>query len=162
MYDLTWNWVSQGGEGGREGWAGGWGEGWRMECTEEGLQNGSTNAGSWLMHSEGVVGVEAWGWVVVGVRAVQTNLTFDDVELHVLGCRLTCTIRDKLHPVPKHGSMLLYVHRKYKVHSDGEPRTATSTFTQLWPYCCPHGPIYRFTVVPLSSVPNKPYGFCGR
>lgn len=28
-----------------------------MECTEEGLQNGSTNAGSWLMHSEGVVDV---------------------------------------------------------------------------------------------------------
>ena len=27
--------------------------------------------------------------------------------------------------------MLLYVHRNHKAHSDGEPRTATSTFTQL-------------------------------
>ena len=30
-----------------------------------------------------------------------------------------------------HGSMLLYVHRNHKAHYDGEPRTATSTFTQL-------------------------------
>ena len=30
-----------------------------------------------------------------------------------------------------HGSMLLYVHRNHKAHWDGEPRTATSTFTQL-------------------------------
>ena len=30
-----------------------------------------------------------------------------------------------------HGSMLLYVHRNRKAHSDGVPRTATSTFTQL-------------------------------
>ena len=35
-------------------------------------------------------------------------------------------IRHKPWPVPKHGSVLLYVHRK-----DGKPRTATSTFTQL-------------------------------
>ena len=32
---------------------------------------------------------------------------------------------------PKHGSMLLYVHRNRKTHEDGKPRTATSTFTQL-------------------------------
>ena len=27
--------------------------------------------------------------------------------------------------------MLLYVHRNHRAHYDGEPRTATSTFTQL-------------------------------
>ena len=31
----------------------------------------------------------------------------------------------------KHGSLLLYVHRNRKAHQDGQPRTATSTFTQL-------------------------------
>ena len=33
--------------------------------------------------------------------------------------------------MPKHGSVLLYVHGNLKAHSDGKPRTATSTFTQL-------------------------------
>ena len=82
-----------------------------------------------------------------------------DVELHVLGCatstftqlwnsglypwwwwwcRASCPrisadiiIRDKLWPMPKHGSMLLYVHRNRKAHNDGKPRTAASPFTQL-------------------------------
>ena len=40
-------------------------------------------------------------------------------------------IMDKLWPMRVHGSMLLYVHRNHKAHSDGEPRTATSTLTQL-------------------------------
>ena len=38
---------------------------------------------------------------------------------------------NKLCPVPKHGSMLLYVHRNRKAHQDGKPRTATSTFPRL-------------------------------
>ena len=33
----------------------------------------------------------------------------DEVMLNVLGCRLTY-IRDKLRPMPKHGSINLYVH----------------------------------------------------
>ena len=36
-------------------------------------------------------------------------------------------IRDKLWPMPKHGSIILYVHRNQKARSDGQPRTATST-----------------------------------
>ena len=38
----------------------------------------------------------------------------DDVELHVLGCRLT--IWDRLSPMPKHGSRLLYVHGNRKTY----------------------------------------------
>ena len=35
--------------------------------------------------------------------------------------------------MPKHGSVMLYVHRNHKAHQlyDGEPKMATSTFTQL-------------------------------
>ena len=33
--------------------------------------------------------------------------------------------------MPKHGSMLLYVHGNQKARWDGQPRTATSTLTQL-------------------------------
>ena len=33
--------------------------------------------------------------------------------------------------MPKHCSVLLYVHRNRKAYYDGKPRTATSTFTQL-------------------------------
>ena len=33
--------------------------------------------------------------------------------------------------MPKHGSVKLYVHGNQKAHSDGQPRTATSTLTQL-------------------------------
>ena len=40
-------------------------------------------------------------------------------------------IRNKPWPMRVHGSMLLYVHRNRKAHQDGEPWTATSTFTQL-------------------------------
>ena len=56
----------------------------------------------------------------------------NDVELNVLGCRVDILlIRDKLWSMRAHGSMLLYVHRNHKARQDGEPRTATSTFTRL-------------------------------
>ena len=38
----------------------------------------------------------------------------DDVELNVLGCRVDIIIGDKLRPIRKHGSTLLYVHRNQK------------------------------------------------
>ena len=34
-------------------------------------------------------------------------------------------------PMPKHGSINLYVHGNQKARKDGQPRTATSTLTQL-------------------------------
>ena len=40
-------------------------------------------------------------------------------------------IRDKLRPVREHGSALLYAHGNHKARSDGKPRRATSTLTQL-------------------------------
>ena len=43
-------------------------------------------------------------------------------------------IRDKLRPMPKHGSLWLYVHGNQKARLDGQPRTATSTLTQLLNY----------------------------
>ena len=43
-------------------------------------------------------------------------------------------IRDKLRPMLKHGSILLYVLENHKAPQDGKPRTATSTFTQLLNY----------------------------
>ena len=36
--------------------------------------------------------------------------------------------------MPKHGSILLYVHGNQKAREDGQPRTATSTLTQLLNY----------------------------
>ena len=43
-------------------------------------------------------------------------------------------IRDKLWPMPKHGAINLYVHGNQKVRLDGQPRTSTSTLTQLLNY----------------------------
>ena len=43
-------------------------------------------------------------------------------------------IGDKLRPMPKHGSVILYVHGNQKARWDGQPRTATSTLTQLLNY----------------------------
>ena len=43
-------------------------------------------------------------------------------------------IRDKLGPMPKHGSIILYVHGNQKARQDGQPRTSTSTLTQLLNY----------------------------
>ena len=42
--------------------------------------------------------------------------------------------RDKLRPIPKHGSINLYVHGSQKAREDGQPRKATSTLTQLLNY----------------------------
>ena len=36
--------------------------------------------------------------------------------------------------MPKHGSIILYVHGNQKVREDGQLRTATSTLTQLLNY----------------------------
>ena len=36
--------------------------------------------------------------------------------------------------MPKHGLIILYVHGNQKARSDGQPRTATSTLTQLLNY----------------------------
>ena len=58
--------------------------------------------------------------------------------LNVLRCQLTyyyiSLIRDKLWPMPKHGAINLYVQRNQKAHEDGQPRTSTSTLTQLLNY----------------------------
>ena len=43
-------------------------------------------------------------------------------------------IRDKLWPMPKHGAIIIYVHGNQKARQDGQPRTATSTLTQLLNY----------------------------
>ena len=43
-------------------------------------------------------------------------------------------IRDILWPMPKHGSINLYVHGNQKARQDGQPRTSTSTLTQLLNY----------------------------
>jgi len=40
-------------------------------------------------------------------------------------------IRDKLRPMPKHDSILLYIPENHKARWDGQPMTATSTLTQL-------------------------------
>ena len=45
-----------------------------------------------------------------------------------------CHITEKLRPMSEHGSILLYVHGNHKARSDGQPRTATSTLTQLLNY----------------------------
>ena len=36
--------------------------------------------------------------------------------------------------MPKHGSIILYVHGNQKARLDGQPRTSTSTLTQLLNY----------------------------
>ena len=36
--------------------------------------------------------------------------------------------------MPKHGAINLYVHENQKVRKDGQPRTSTSTLTQLLNY----------------------------
>ena len=43
-------------------------------------------------------------------------------------------IKDKLWPMPKHGAINLYVHGNQKARWDGQPRTSTSTLTQLLNY----------------------------
>ena len=55
--------------------------------------------------------------------------------------------------MPKRGSVLLYVHRNRKAHYDGEPRTATSTFTQLLNSELQQrtGNLFTASVIPASS-----------
>ena len=50
-------------------------------------------------------------------------------------CRFS-DIRDKMRPMPKHGSIQLYVHGNPKAGQDGQPRTATSTLTDTAPDLC--------------------------
>ena len=40
----------------------------------------------------------------------------------------------EIKPMPKHGSIFLYVHGNQKARQDGQPRTAISTLTQLLNY----------------------------
>jgi len=49
-------------------------------------------------------------------------------------CLVSSDVRDKLWPMPKHGSINLYVHGNQKAREDGQPRTSTSTLTQLLNY----------------------------
>ena len=75
----------------------------------------------------------------------------DDVELRVLGWH----IRDKLWPVPKHGSVF-YVHRNHLAHWDGKPRTATSTFTQLL-NSAEDVPLVKFMYRVFTRMPGESY-----
>ena len=43
-------------------------------------------------------------------------------------------IRNKLWPIPKDGSINFFVHGNQKARQDGQPRTSTSTLTQLLNY----------------------------
>ena len=45
-------------------------------------------------------------------------------------------IWDQVRPIREHGSILLYVHGNHEARKDGQPRTATSTLTQLLNYDC--------------------------
>ena len=69
--------------------------------------------------------------ILPAVSRTDNNVVDDDLELNVLGCRVDIlgTNYDQCLSMVQH--MLLHVHRNHKAHSDGEPRTATSTFTQL-------------------------------
>ena len=58
----------------------------------------------------------------------------DVVKCCLMSSDVSWHIRDKLWPVPKHGSINLYVHGNQKARYDGQPRTSTSTLTQLLNY----------------------------
>ena len=68
----------------------------------------------------------------------------------------------------EHGSIVLYVHGNHEARQDGQPRTDTSTLTQLLNYVVVHGLLgllrARLILSPLSPfpVPDKPSRFCGR
>ena len=57
--------------------------------------------------------------------------------------------------MPKHGSVLLYVHRNRKAHKDGEPRTATSTFTQFL-NSVPQS-LVEFMYIVFTRMPGESY-----
>ena len=62
-------------------------------------------------------------------------------------------VRDKLRPVCEQGSIVLYVHGNQKARQDGQPRTATSTLTQLLNYVTGPPPSWTFLRMrgPLSE-----------
>ena len=72
--------------------------------------------------------IEQRNWQVF--RFTNDDDSDDDVELNVLGCRVDM-LGTNCGQCVSHSSVLLYVHRNHKAHLDGEPRTATSTLTQL-------------------------------
>ena len=65
---------------------------------------------------------------------------------------VTRHIRDKLRPMPKQGSIQLYVHRNQKARQDRQPRTATSTLTQLLNYEKHHDDDDRFYILLFSAL----------
>ena len=77
------------------------------------------------MHCQkkGVVYATQWRHAAVqrGKVGRQCCLMSSDVTWH---------IRNKLRPMPKHGSIQLYVHGNQKARQEGQPRTATSTLTE--------------------------------
>ena len=54
--------------------------------------------------------------------------------------------------MPKHGSIILYVHGNQKARYDGQLRTATSTLTQLLNYVLRFGtlPFINHNLTPVS------------
>jgi len=69
-------------------------------------------------------------------------------------------IRDKLWPMPKHGSINLYVHGNQKAPYDGQPRTATSTLTQLLNYAGGHRHSTVISVHPQATPSHKQWLTC--
>ena len=67
------------------------------------------------------------------VQAMQQGLVRGGVMMSwcLMSSDVSWHIRDKLWPMPKHGSVILYIHGNQKARYDGQPRTATSTLTQL-------------------------------
>ena len=58
--------------------------------------------------------------------------------------------------MPKHGSINLYVHGSQKARYDGQPRTATSTLTQLLNYVTES---FRSSAVYTVEQSVKPHVF---
>ena len=54
--------------------------------------------------------------------------------------------------MPKHGSVLLYVHGNHKALYDGKPRTSTSTFTQLLNSDSEHLQEHRYPFIWLAVL----------
>ena len=88
-------------------------------------------AGSFGLLSHDSVVMSLWVGILMALLStsvmvmVKWCLTSSDVSWH---------IRDKLRPMPKHGSVNLYVHGNQKARWDGQLRTATSTLAQLLNY----------------------------
>ena len=65
---------------------------------------------------------------------------------------------DKLRPMPKHGSIILYVHGNQKARWDGQPRTATSTLLNYDPFAQLRSSV---TGVVQFSFALRPQRLCG-